>query len=77
MMIINNKLKRHDDYYFQEDFLEEFNITEIIRKIKTPFKNFLKSNKKQDIYSGSEKIAFSKRHPAYQNLMKLEFEKKQ
>ena len=75
MMFINNELKRHDDYHFQEDFLDEFNITEVIRKVKIPFKNFLKSNKKKDIYSGCEKMAFSKRHPVYQNLMKLEFEK--
>lgn len=36
--------------------------------------NTLSRLEKRDIYSGSEKIQFSNRHPIFKAIMKLEFE---
>ncbi len=47
---------------------------ELISQIIQPYSKFFTVNKKKDIYSGEETIPFSKRHPTFKSLMKLEFQ---
>ena len=44
-----------------------------IKEITIPFSEFIDHNGPLDIYSGKEKIPFTRRHPEYQAIFRNEF----
>jgi len=49
-------------------------INEIFSDIIIPFSKIFKEDNSNNIYTGSEKMRFSERHPIFKALLKLEFE---